>query len=173
MEMDNQTPLKHNHYPANAEEYEAELTETETEFEAQLEVVEEKVHKEIQRYILWGSLGVVVNISVFYLFNNIFGVEYQISNLIAWVCSVQASFWIDKKLVFKHASAHPFRDMGKFYGTRVFTYILEALILYVGISLLSFHSTITKVIGHGLAIVGNYFFSKWFIFNKKTDQTNA
>ncbi|CAJ1225540.1 GtrA family protein [Levilactobacillus zymae] len=171
MEMDNQTPLQHHRYPATESEYEAELTETENEFAEQLEAVEEKAHKEIQRYLLWGSLGVVVNISVFYLFNNIFGVEYQISNLIAWVFSVQASFWIDKKLVFKHASAHPFRDMGKFYGTRVFTYVLEALILYVGISLLSFHATITKVIGHGLAIFGNYFFSKWFIFNKKTQKT--
>ena len=165
--MENQVPLRHHHYPETEAEYEAELTETENEFAEQLEEVEEKAHKQIQRYLLWGSLSVVVNIAMFYLFNSIFGVEYQISNLLAWVFSVQTAFWVDKLLVFKHASDHPFRDMGKFYGTRIFTYILEAVILYVGISLLSFHPTITKVIGHGLAVIGNYFFSKWFIFNNK------
>lgn len=165
--MEQQAPLQHNHYPATESEYEAELTETEAEFEQQLEAVEEKAHKQVQRYIIFGSLSVIVNLVMFYLFYNMMGIEYQIANLMAWVLSVQTSFWIDKKLVFKHESPHVFRDMGKFYGTRVFTYILEAAIMYVGISLLTFHGTITKIIAHGLAVIGNYFFSKMFIFNNK------
>lgn len=52
--MENQVPLRHNHYPSTESEYEAELTETENEFAEQLEEVEEKAHKQIQRYLLWG-----------------------------------------------------------------------------------------------------------------------
>lgn len=48
--MENQVPLRHNHYPSTESEYEAELTETENEFAEQLEEVEEKAHKQIQRY---------------------------------------------------------------------------------------------------------------------------
>lgn len=75
--MENQVPLRHNHYPSTESEYEAELTETENEFAEQLEEVEEKAHKQIQRYLLWGSLSVVVNIAMFYLFNSILALNIK------------------------------------------------------------------------------------------------
>ncbi|VDG20220.1 GtrA family protein [Lactiplantibacillus mudanjiangensis] len=180
MEMDKQdkSVLRHDHYPANAAEYEAELTETETEYEAKLEAteeaytekleaVEESAKKQAQRYILWGSLSVIVNISMFYVFYRMLGIEYQIANFMAWVLSVQCAFWVDRMIVFKHQSSHPFREMGTFYGTRVVTYILESAILWIGISLLGIPGTFTKIIGHGLAVVGNFFLSKLVVFRKK------
>lgn len=157
-------PLRHHHYPKTEAEYEAELTETEVEYEQKIEAVEEKTQVQALRYILWGSISVVVNVGVFYLGYHVLGIEYQIANLIAWVISVQCSFWIDRIFVFKHKSKYPFQEMGKFYGTRIVTYLIESLILFLGISLLGMPGTITKVIGNGLALVGNFFFSKLFVF---------
>ncbi|MFC6180248.1 GtrA family protein [Lactiplantibacillus daowaiensis] len=171
-------PLRHHHYPTNEAEYEAGLAETEAEYQAKLaateekyedeiEEVEESAKKQAQRYILWGSLSVIVNITMFYIFYNMLGIEYQLANFMAWVLSVQCAFWVDRILVFKHQSAHPVREMGTFYGTRVVTYVLESLILWLGISVLGVHGVITKIVGHGLAVVGNFFFSKLVVFRNK------
>ena len=90
------TPLRHDHYPATAAEYEAELTETEAEFEEQLEEVEDKVHGQVQRYLLFGALTVVVNIALFYFLSHTLGIEYQLANFIDWILVVQGSFWLDR-----------------------------------------------------------------------------
>ncbi|MBS0938050.1 GtrA family protein [Lactiplantibacillus plantarum] len=128
--------------------------------------------EEAKRYVVWGAITVLINISIFYFFAQVLRVEYQISNLIAWFASVQCSFWFDKVLVFKHKSKHVMHDMSKFYGTRILTFLIESFILWLGISVFGFHEVITKVVGHGLAVVGNYFLSKLVIFKKVTNEEN-
>lgn len=169
--MEKQTPLRHDHYPTTKEEYEAELTETETEFKEQLAAVENKNKGQAQRFLLFGALTVVVNIALFYLLNHMLGIEYQLANFIDWILTVQCSFWLDRTFVFKHKSTRYFKEMTTFYGTRLITYLIEFVLLWVGISLLKFHPTITKVVAHGLAVSFNYFLSMKLVF-KKHPETN-
>ena len=122
------------------------------------------------RYLLWGLISVFVNLGAFYVGYRLLGIEYQVANLIAWALGVQCAFWVDRVLVFKHKSARPFHEMGKFYVTRIATYLVESLVLWVGISLLGIPGTWTKIIGQGLAIVGNFFFSKLVVFRKATKE---
>ncbi|RRK09260.1 GtrA family protein [Lactiplantibacillus garii] len=118
------------------------------------------------RYVLWGLISVVVNFVTFYLMNRVLRVEYQVANATAWVVSVQVAFWVDRLLVFKHHSAHPIREMGKFYGTRIATYLIETFVLWIGISLIGTPAVITKIVGQGCALIGNFFLSKLFVFRK-------
>ncbi|ETY73273.1 teichoic acid glycosylation protein [Lactiplantibacillus fabifermentans T30PCM01] len=157
-------PLQHQHYPTSPAEYEAELTETEAEYAAEIAELKQQSRAQAQRYLVWGTVSVIVNLSAFYLFNHVLNVEYQIANLLAWILSVQVAFWIDRMIVFKHESDRPFHEMLKFYGTRVLTYILEAVILWLLVSVLTVHPTIAKIVGHGLAVVGNFFLSKLIVF---------
>ncbi|MCI1553649.1 MAG: GtrA family protein [Levilactobacillus sp.] len=160
-------PLRHDHYPASKEEYEAELTETENEYAAQLQAVEDKVQGQAARYLLFGAISVVINITLFYLFYHTFGIEYQLANFIDWVISVQCSFWLDRTFVFKHKSDKPMREMGTFYMTRIATFLLETVILFLGISWLNANGTMTKVIGHAIALVLNFFLSKKLVFKNQ------
>ncbi|TGD18350.1 GtrA family protein [Levilactobacillus suantsaiihabitans] len=160
-------PLRHDHYPASKEEYEAELTETENEYAAQLQAVEDKVQGQAARYLLFGAISVVINITLFYLFYHTFGIEYQLANFIDWVISVQCSFWLDRTFVFKHKSDKPIREMGTFYMTRIATFLLETVILFLGISWLNANGTMTKVIGHAIALVLNFFLSKKLVFKNQ------
>ncbi|WP_143462269.1 GtrA family protein [Levilactobacillus enshiensis] len=164
-------PLRHDHYPTSQEEYEAELTETEHEYAAKIEAakeqVEDKVQGQISRYLLFGAISVVINITLFYLFYHTFGIEYQLANFIDWLISVQCSFWLDRTFVFKHKSDKPVKEMGTFYMTRVATFLLETVILFLGISWMNLNGTITKVVGHAIALVLNFFLSKKLVFKNQ------
>ena len=166
-EPEDKTPLRHDHYPTTEAEYEAELTETEAEFEEQLEEVEDKVHGQVQRYLLFGALTVVVNIALFYFLSHTLGIEYQLANFIDWLLVVQGSFWLDRTFVFKHKSNTPFREMGTFYSTRVATYVIEFILLWLGISIIGANGTITKIISHAVAVTVNYFLSMKVVFKHK------
>lgn len=140
------------------------------EKEEEITTVKKQDREEAHRYIVWGVITVLINISIFYLLAHSLEIEYQISNFIAWFISVQFSFWFDKVLVFKHKSEHTMKDMNKFYGTRILTFLIETLILWLGISVFGFHEVITKIVGHGFAVIGNYFLSKLVIFKKITSE---
>ncbi|AVK63676.1 GtrA family protein [Lactobacillus sp. CBA3606] len=139
---------------------------TEAEFEEELEAVEEKANNELQLYALWGVITVVFNVVLFYVLYHMFGIEYQLANLIDWFLSVLFSFIVNKMFVFQHKTVSLTKEVATFYGTRVATYFIEALILWIGISLMGVNGTMTKIIGHGIALVANYFLSKWLVFKK-------
>lgn len=160
-------PLRHHEYPTTESEYEAELTETENEHAAELKKVEDKVQGQISRYLLFGAISVVINITLFYLFYHTMGIEYQLANFIDWLISVQVSFWLDRQFVFKHKSNKPMKEMGTFYMTRIITFLIETLLLWLGISVIGANKTITKVIGHIIALVLNFFVSKKLVFKNQ------
>ncbi|MFD1672868.1 GtrA family protein [Agrilactobacillus yilanensis] len=165
--MNQQTPLRHHHYPETETEFEAELTATEAKYEAQLTAAEQKIQGQIARYLLFGAISVTINITLFYLFYHTWGMDYQLANFIDWLISVQCSFWLDRTFVFKHKSTTPIREMGTFYTTRVLTFLIESVVLWLGISLIGANGTITKVIGHTVALILNFFLSKKVVFKNK------
>lgn len=160
MTENNQNPKFDSDYTAE------EMLEPIAELDQDLTSARKQTRNQAIRYVLWGLVSVAVNFLTFLLMSSVFHVEYQIANLTAWVVSVQVAFWVDRLLVFKHHSAHPGREMGKFYATRIMTYLIEALVLWVGISLLTVPGPVTKVIGQACALIGNFFLSKLVVFRK-------
>lgn len=139
-----------------------------TVFNSEMEpVVEESTGKQAVRYILWGLISVVVNFGTFFVLYHALHINYQVANFIAWFLGVQAGFWIDRVIVFRHKSNTVIPEMLAFYGTRILTFLIESATLWIGISLLSANGTGSKVVGQFLAIVGNYILSKFFIFKNR------
>lgn len=143
-----------------------EMLESIADLDTELASPKKQTRNQAVRYVLWGLISVAVNFVTFYLMDQVFKVEYQVANATAWIISVQVAFWVDRLLVFKHHSAHPFREMGKFYGTRIATYLIEALVLWITISLVGTSAPVAKLIGQLCAIIGNFFLSKLFVFRK-------
>lgn len=136
-------------------------------FPAEAETAQEGNLKQAIRYVLWGLISVVVNLGTFYLLYSVFSINYQVANIIAWFLGVQVGFWVDREIVFRHKSKTAIAEMLAFYSTRILTYLIEALTLWVGISLLTANGNATKIVGQLLAIIGNYVFSKFFIFKNR------
>ncbi|WP_241685243.1 GtrA family protein [Companilactobacillus metriopterae] len=149
------------------EETIVEMLEPEAELDRQLVSSAKETRNQAIRYILWGLISVAVNFAVYYITYNVLGIEYQMANGITWVIAVQVAFWVDRVKVFEHHSQYVYREMGKFYATRIVTYFIEALILWLLVSVIGSPMLLAKVFGQVGAIVGNFLFSKWFVFQSK------
>jgi len=151
----------------NKEETVTEILEPTAELDKEIMSPVKETRNQAIRYILWGLIGVAINFAVFYAMYHLVGLEYQIANGIAWVIAVQVSFWVDRWKVYDHHSNHVYREMGKFYGTRIVTYIVETVILWLLLSVLGSSAVLAKILGQVGAITGNFFFSKLYVFRKK------
>lgn len=167
--MNNQTHFdnKNDHLTNLVDDVSEGINSAGNTFSINDEAVKESNLKQAIRYVLWGLISVVVNFGTFYLLYHLAHMNYQLANVIAWFLGVQVGFWVDRIIVFRHKSKTAFQEMIAFYGTRIFTYLVEALTLWIGITLLTADGTATKIVGQFLAIVGNYVFSKFFIFKNR------
>ncbi len=124
-------------------------------------------YKEIINYGIFGVLTTLVNYVSYILFTRLFGVDIFISNLIAWLLSVIFAFVTNKLIVFnsKDLSIKIVAKEGfKFMMARVFSLLLDMLILYVMADVMGINDLIVKIISNVIVIIVNYVLSKFIIF---------
>lgn len=157
-------------------------------------IVDKFFTKEIISYIFFGVLTTAVNLLTFYLFKQLFisigwegvlnsvipenskilevfsgGSEYLDANCIAWVAGVVFAFVTNKLWVFESKSWKPSvagKEFTGFIGARIFSFVVETLIMFVMVSLLHFSDFIAKVVVGIVVVILNYIFSKLLIFKK-------
>lgn len=118
-------------------------------------------------YLFFGGLTTVINTVVFFaLYHHM---NYQVANAIAWFLSVLFAFITNKLWVF-HSKSFELKtfvwETFSFFGFRLASLVIDMLILWIGITLLSGNALLVKIIDQVVVILLNYFFSKWFIFKK-------
>ena len=130
-------------------------------------------NKEIINYLVVGVFGTVISIASFAILMNI-GVETVLSNVISWIITVIVMYVMNRYFVFmKHAKdfAAILREIISFVSARIFTLLLETLIVWLGIDVMHLNAIIIKTFAQILVIVLNYVFSKLFIF-RNTDKSD-
>lgn len=151
--------------------------------------------KEIVTYLFFGVLTTVINLLTFYLFKQLFisigwdgvfnsilpegsalynifsgGSDYLDANCIAWVVGVIFAFVTNKLWVFESKSWKPSvagREFTGFMGARIFSFLVETVMMFVFVTLLSLNDLIAKIIVGIVVVILNYVFSKLLIFKKK------
>ena len=157
-------------------------------------IVDKFFTKEIISYVFFGVLTTAVNLLTFYLFKQLIisigwegvlnsvipensrilevfsgGSEYLDANCIAWVAGVIFAFVTNKLWVFDSKSWKPSvagKEFTGFIGARIFSFVVETLIMFVMVSLLHFSDFIAKVVVGIIVVILNYVFSKLLIFKK-------
>ena len=129
-------------------------------------------NKEILMYLLFGVLTTVVNIVVYYLCNDVVHMNYLVANAIAWLLSVLFAYVTNRKFVFESNNASWFSECLKFMASRVSTGVIDMVVMWVLVTLLSLNSMVSKVLSNVLVIVLNYVFSKLFVFKKVRENGN-
>jgi len=126
-------------------------------------------HREIVSYVFFGGLTTlvyfVVRYSAYFL-----GVELVIATTISWFCAVTFAFFVNKIFVFRNVSKKKsdwFKQAAAFYGARVATYFLELGFMLLTVRVLGWSEFFMIMAVQVLILVGNYLFSKFFIFKKK------
>ena len=154
------------------------------------------VTKEFITYIVFGVLTTILNFAVYQGFHELFlaiGWEgtlhnimpdnefirqvfenedpcYLDANSIAWVAGVIFAFITNKLWVFESKSWKPsiaIKEFVSFTGARIFSFVVETIMMFVFVSIIHFDALISKLIVGVVVIILNYIFSKLFIFKKK------
>lgn len=129
-----------------------------------------KKYSHLITYIIFGGLTTLVNFAVYIACRNS-GIEYVISNIIAWFIAVVFAFFTNKVFVF-HSKNYKVKfvllEFIQFISFRFFAGAFETAALYLMVEYLSANELIVKVFLGIIIVISNYIFSKFVIFNKRT-----
>ena len=114
---------------------------------------------------------------------------YTVAQVVQWVAAVLFAFFTNRKWVFTEAdkSDPMVKQLGVFAGGRVMTFALDYGVTYFGAFALgamlpwaskmeifsrewNLNEIAAKVISAVVVIIGNYFFSKLFVFKEKRER---
>lgn len=131
-------------------------------------------YKEIINYLIVGGLTTFVALGVYYasvltFLNPNNGIELQIANILSWIAGLIFAYFTNRKYVFESKNPNKLQEAAKFTASRLITLFLDMATMLIGVTLLKFNDKIIKLVAQILVIVGNYIFSKLFVF-KKTDK---
>ena len=130
--------------------------------------------KEVIMYLIFGVLTTVVSLVVYYaliftILNPENAIQLQIANILSWIAGVAFAYVTNRKYVFESKEANKVKELSKFVTSRLVTLFLDMFIMFVGVTWLKGNDKIVKLISQVLVIIGNYVFSKVFVFKKKKD----
>ena len=132
-----------------------------------------KKYEEIIRYLIIGVLTTALNYIVFVIFANVLKIDMHVSNIIAWISGVIFAYFTNKLFVFESKS-FKFEVIRKeiigFGAARLFSLLIEEIILYIFVNLLNMEKLIIKLIANIVVIIVNYVLSKFVIFKKEDKQ---
>lgn len=134
-----------------------------------------KKYKEIINYLIFGVLTTIVSLFVKYLLlftileaSN--AIELQISVILSWLAAVLFAYFTNRIFVFESKNKNKLKEFVSFIIARILTLLLEMFIMWFFITLLELNSNlyviIFTLISQAAVIIGNYIFSKLFVFKK-------
>ena len=135
-------------------------------------------YKEIINYLIFGALTTLVNlitkyILLFTILDPTNGFQLQTAIIISWIVAVIFAYFTNRKFVFESKNQNKLKEFISFVVARIATLLLEMFIMWFFITLLKLNSDLYVVIFTLVAqvavVIGNYIFSKLFVF-KKTDK---
>ena len=126
-------------------------------------------YKEIINYLIFGVLTTLV-ILLFTILDPTNGFQLQIAIIISWVVAVIFAYFTNRKFVFESKNQNKLKEFISFVVARIATLLLEMFIMWFFVTLLKLDSDLYVVIFTLVAqvavIIGNYIFSKLFVFRK-------
>lgn len=132
-------------------------------------------YKEIINYFIVGILTTIVSLGVYYgcvvtVLNPIIAWQLQIANIISWIVAVIFAYFTNRKYVFKSNEKNVTKEFFSFVLSRIGTLLMDMGIMFSFVTLCGMNDKIAKLIVQVVVTIGNYVFSKFFVFryNKKS-----
>ncbi len=136
-----------------------------------------KKNKEMLLYLFFGVLTTAVSFltaGIAKLFMESLGCGKDLvsvaSTVFSWICAVTFAYITNRIWVFEsyvENSKDLFREAVSFYGGRLFTLLVEAVMMWAGYSVLKMNFWVAKIIANVVVLILNYVISKLVVFKKK------
>jgi putative flippase GtrA len=95
-----------------------------------------KLDRELVLYVFFGALTFLVNIVTYFIFEDLMGINYLISNILAWFFSVLFAYVTNRIWVFESKSPDILKEMSLFFGGRIFSGAVDTGLMYLFIDVL-------------------------------------
>ena len=109
-------------------------------------------------HLLSFIINYLIFITLISITKNSDAVMIQIINLIAWIVSMLFIFYIDKKYVPELINENNSTELFKFILIRILSFIIEAIILFIFISIFKSNYYMIKLISLSLLFIFNNFY---------------
>lgn len=132
-------------------------------------------YKLLIHYSIFGTLAFFINIGIkwlllFTLLNANDWLDLQLAIVLSWFAAVIFSYFTNRKYVFKSTNVEKLKEFFNFIFARLITLFIEMFIMWFFVTFLKLNSHIYVIIftfiSQFLVVVGNYIFSKLFVFKK-------
>jgi len=125
-----------------------------------------KNYKEHIMYVICGVLTTIVNFAIF-IIAIYFNIPIGVSNTMAFIGAVLFAYGVNRKYVFvsseKKGLKKTFVEIVRFFGSRITTFLIESLLLYI-VLILSAPPILGKAIISIVTLILNYVLSKFIVF---------
>lgn len=127
-------------------------------------------YKQTILYLIFGVLSTIVNILTYAFCTRNLNIEFLISNWIAWIVAVLFAYITNKFFVFESKKINIkflIKELSSFVSCRLLSGIIEMILMYTMISLMSLNDFTVKIITNVVVVILNFIFSKLIIFKNK------
>lgn len=134
-------------------------------------------HREILVYLIVGGLTTVVAWAAKFLWNFIFyggtthptSLQNTVLSVVNWVAGVAFAYPANRKWVFQSKNPNILSEATSFVSSRLATLALDWVVMQLLGNVLGLNLYAATFISAVLVVIGNYVFSKLFVFKKKKD----
>lgn len=128
-------------------------------------------YKEIVNYLIVGVLTTVVSLGVYYICTVTFlnpqnAFQLQVANVISWICAVIFAYFTNRKYVFESKNPNILKEASSFFLARIGTLLMDMGVMFLGVTVMSGNDKIAKLVSQAVVTIGNYVFSKLFVFKE-------
>ena len=132
-------------------------------------------YREIIVYLIVGGMTTVVAWAAMFLWNWLFyrmpahptAAQNLVLSSVNWIAGVAFAYPTNRKWVFQSKNPEILKEASGFIASRLATLGLDIAVRQILGTLLGINVYVTTVISAVLVIIGNYIFSKLFVFRKK------
>ncbi len=121
------------------------------------------IDRELVLYVVFGFFTFLVNFITYFIFTGL-GINYLIANVLAWFFSVLFAYITNRKWVFESKSPDILKEMSLFFGGRIFSGVVDTVLMFVFIDVLFIGDVISKTVVQIIVVILNYVFSKLIVF---------
>ncbi|CUU50755.1 GtrA family protein [Clostridium beijerinckii] len=128
------------------------------------------VNRETISYLIFGVLTTLVDALVFFISNKVFGVEYILATVLAWILAVLFAYFTNKIWVFNSKNIKlelVIKEAFAFFIARLLSLVFTIVWMFLCVEILKLDEFIAKLLANVFVVIMNYFFSKLFIFKSR------
>ena len=126
-------------------------------------------YREQISYLFFGGCTFLVSMISFWFFNSVLKMPETIANIPSNAIAILFAYITNKLFVFEKKADDKkdlLREFLTFIAGRLVTFLLEEVIIYLGVNVLHINGLAVKLVGQVVVILSNYFISKFLVFKK-------